>query len=105
VDAALARLGRKRRVAMRMPYVILSPLLVAESDLVLTTARWLAEKLAGQAGLVVRAPPRELGLVPVDLPMVWHERAHHDPKQRWLRSVLIELARKAGMGPKPTSKR
>jgi DNA-binding transcriptional LysR family regulator len=97
VDAALAKLGIRRRVALRMPYVILSPLLVAESDLVLTTARWLANKLALSVGLVVRDPPAELGLAPVDLPMVWHERAHKDRKQRWLRALLLELARDGGM--------
>jgi DNA-binding transcriptional LysR family regulator len=75
--------------------VILSPLIVAESDLVLTTARWLAEKLATQAGLVIKAPP--LLLAPVDLPMVWHERSHRDPKQRWLRSILSGLANEGGM--------
>jgi DNA-binding transcriptional LysR family regulator len=97
VDDALAKLGLTRRVAVRMPYVILSPLLVAESDLVLTTAKWLADKLAGPMGLVVKRPPRELGLTPVDLPMVWHERSHRDPRQRWLRATLLELAREAGM--------
>jgi DNA-binding transcriptional LysR family regulator len=97
VDVALARLGRQRRVGLRMPYVVLSPMIVAESDLVLTTARWLADKLASHVGLVIRQPPPELGLAPVDLPMVWHERAHKDAKQQWLRSVLSELAREAGM--------
>jgi DNA-binding transcriptional LysR family regulator len=97
VDAALAALGRTRRVALRMPYVILSPLMVAETDLVLTTARWLAEKLAHRVGLVVRDPP--VALTPVDIPMVWHERSHRDPRQRWLRSTLQRLAREAGMLP------
>jgi DNA-binding transcriptional LysR family regulator len=97
VDVALDALGKRRRVALRMPYVVLSPLMVADSDLVLTTARWLAEKLAEPVGLVIRKPPHELGLTPVDLPMVWHERSHRDPKQRWLRSVLVELAREARM--------
>lgn len=97
VDTALATLGLTRRVAVRMPYVVLSPLLVAESDLVLTTARWLALKLSEPMGLVVKPPPKELGLTPVDLPMVWHERSHRDPQQRWLRKTLIELAQGAGM--------
>jgi DNA-binding transcriptional LysR family regulator len=74
-------------------------MMVAESDLVLTTARWLAEKLAGPLGLVLKAPPPELKLAPVDLPLVWHERAHRDPKQQWLRDVLRELAFDAGMTP------
>lgn len=99
VDAALAALGRRRRVGLRMPYVVLSPLLIAESDLVLTTARWLGRKLARAVGLVLKPPPVELGLAPVDLPMVWHERTHRDPKQRWLRSVLVELAQREGMVP------
>jgi DNA-binding transcriptional LysR family regulator len=97
VDAALEALGKKRRVALRMPYVVLSPLMVAESDLVLTTARWLALKFAQPMGLVVKTPPVELKLAPVDLPMVWHERTHREPKQRWLRAQLAGLAREAGM--------
>jgi DNA-binding transcriptional LysR family regulator len=90
VDTALAQHGLKRRVVLRMPYVVLSPLIVAESDLVLTTARWLAVKMAASHPLVVRAPPLELS--PVDLPMVWHERTHRDPRQRWLRGVLKAAA-------------
>ena len=97
VDAALAALGKKRRVGLRMPYVVLSPLVVAETDLVLTTARWLAQKLAQPVSLVVKDPPPELKLAPVDLPMVWHDRAHRDPRQRWLRATMAELAREAGM--------
>jgi DNA-binding transcriptional LysR family regulator len=90
VDEALAKHGLKRRVAMRMPYVVLSPLIVAETDLVLTTARWLAETLAARVPLVVKAPPVELD--PVDLPMVWHERTHRDPRQRWFRQTLLRVA-------------
>jgi DNA-binding transcriptional LysR family regulator len=105
VDAALAAIGRTRRIGLRMPYVTLSPLVVAESDLVLTTARWLAEKLSASIGLVIKPPPRELKLEPVDLPLVWHGRSHRDPKQRWVRSVLMELARDAGMGPAASRRR
>jgi DNA-binding transcriptional LysR family regulator len=90
VDKAPARLGLERRIALRMPYVVLSPLLVAESDLVLTTARWLAGKLAESAGLEVRKVP--LDLAPVDLPMTWHERTHRDARQRWFRGTLAEVA-------------
>jgi DNA-binding transcriptional LysR family regulator len=103
VDDALAAIGRRRRVGLRMPYVILSPLVVAESDLVLTTARWLAEKLAAKVGLVIKPPP--IPLRPVDLPMVWHERSHRDPRQRWLRATLLALAERAGMTPSLDARR
>jgi DNA-binding transcriptional LysR family regulator len=102
VDAALEKLGLRRRIGLRMPYVVLSPLIVAESDLVLTTAHWLAAKLAKAHSLVLKPPPRELELAPVDLPLVWHERSHRDPKQRWLRGLLTELAVDAGMAPDDT---
>jgi hypothetical protein len=65
VDTALAALGKKRGIGMRMPYVVLSPMIVAESDLVLTTARWLVDKLARSVGLVVKPPPAELQLAPI----------------------------------------
>jgi DNA-binding transcriptional LysR family regulator len=94
VDAALAQHGLQRRIALRMPYTVLSPLMVAETDLVLTTARWLAEKLAKRMSLVVKPPP--IQLAPVDLPMVWHERTHRDPRQRWFRELLERVAREAG---------
>lgn len=103
VDTALAQMGRRRRVALRMPYVILSPLVVAETDLVLTTARWLADKLARAAALVIKPPP--VRLAPVDIPMVWHERSHRDPRQRWLRATLEELALDAGMLPAAHARR
>jgi DNA-binding transcriptional LysR family regulator len=90
VDDALAVLGRTRRIGLRMPYAVLSPLVIADSDLVLTTARWLASKLARDVGLVIKRPP--VALKPADLPMVWHERSHRDPRQRWLRAMLQELA-------------
>jgi len=97
VDHALAAIGRKRRVALRMPYVVLSPLIVAETDLVLTTAHWLAAKLGTSGALVLKAPP--VKLEPVDIPMVWHERSHRDPRQQWLRATLKALAKEARLLP------
>ncbi len=93
VDVALQGSGLRRRVMLRMPYVVLSPLVVAETDLVLTTARWLAETLAQHVDLVVKRPPVDLS--PVDLPMAWHERTHRDARQRWFREVLMAVARES----------
>ncbi len=91
VDAALARKGLTRRIALRVPYPALTPLLVAETDLVLTTIAWLAHKLAKTVGLVVRRPP--IKLPSLRAPMVWHERNHRDPKQKWLRGLVADIAR------------
>jgi DNA-binding transcriptional LysR family regulator len=90
VDEALSRLGRSRRVKLRVPSPLLSPMLAARTDLVVTTVRWLALELAAGLGLVVRKPP--LSLPRLHVPMVWHERAHNDPKQRWFRDLLARVA-------------
>lgn len=92
VDEALAAHGLKRRVALRLPYPALAPHIVAETDLVVTTPRWLALKLARAGGVVVRRPP--LPLPPVRIALVWHERSHRDAKQRWLRDALSQEAGK-----------
>lgn len=95
IDEALASLDRARRVRVRVPYPLLAPMLAARSDLAVTTVRWLALHLAKGASLVVRRPP--LALPPVRVPMVWHERALDDPRQRWFRGVVSAVA--AGLDP------
>lgn len=90
VDEALAALGLTRRVVLGQPYSALAPLLVKSTDLVLTTARWLAEALRHDDDLVLRPPP--LALEPVSLHLLWHHRTHHHPEQRWIRSVLTDVA-------------
>jgi DNA-binding transcriptional LysR family regulator len=43
--------------------------------------------LVGTTGLVVRAPPLEVaGFTKV---LAWHARTHADPRQRWVRELLV----------------
>jgi DNA-binding transcriptional LysR family regulator len=90
IDAALAKLGHRRRIALRLPYPAIAPLVIAETDLVLTTPRWLARKLAAAHELVIRRPPLEVP--PARAPMLWHERSHRDPKHRWFRDLVAAVA-------------
>lgn len=96
VDEALAAMGLARRVHVRVPYPLLAPLLATRCDVAVTTVRPLALHLAEQSELVVRRPP--LPLPAVRVPMVWHERSHADPRQRWFREQL--LAASASLSPK-----
>jgi DNA-binding transcriptional LysR family regulator len=89
-DQALAEAGLSRRVALRVPFPVLTPLIVAETDLVVTIPRWLACKFASEARLAVRRPPVRAATIRVA--MLWHERSHRDPAHRWFRTVLAELA-------------
>jgi DNA-binding transcriptional LysR family regulator len=94
VDDALARLGLQRKVSIAVPHFLVAPHIVASSDLLLTVAGRVAEVVVGPLGLVVLAPPQELGLTGFTLSILWHERTHDDPARRWLRDVIVAEASK-----------
>lgn len=84
-DAALARLGRERRVVLSVASFLLLPELLKGSDLVAVVPRRLVE---GIEGVRVLAPPVEVpGFTKL---AVWHERTHRAPGHRWLRALLVE---------------
>lgn len=92
VDTALAKIGRRRRVAIELPHFLVAPHVVAETDVVLTLARRVADALAPTLGLRRIAPPVE---VPgFSMSMVWHERHHAEPAPAWLRSMIADTASK-----------
>lgn len=89
IDECLTALQLSRRVALRVPCPLLAPLLIGETDLVFTTVRWLALRLAQTADLEVRRPPFSVPRARV--PMLWHERAGADPKHRWFREQVLAV--------------
>ncbi|HND29171.1 MAG TPA: LysR family transcriptional regulator [Myxococcota bacterium] len=86
VDTALEKVGLSRRIVLKIAYFLAAPLLVAQSDLVLTAPRRLAEQFATMAPLRVLKPPLPLPNFPVR--MLWPERLNQDPGHRWLREAL-----------------
>jgi DNA-binding transcriptional LysR family regulator len=93
VDAALARRGLSRRVALTVSHFLVAPHLVARSDLVLTAPERLVAAFLGPLRLKTFSLP--LRLRPYRLTQVWAERAHHDPAHRFLREAVrraLELA-------------
>ena len=85
VDEALGRLGLTRRIALRVPNFLAAPLIVAETDLILTLPRRLAHWLAGRADVQVMEPPLDLGTFTIL--QLWHERRRDDPEHAWLRAT------------------
>jgi DNA-binding transcriptional LysR family regulator len=82
VDAALARLGLRRRVAVMLHSFMTLPAVLAESDLVAAVPLRFAELP------LVRAPCRHREL-PLDAPtyamkIVWHVTRSADPSREWL---------------------
>ncbi|MEZ4449177.1 MAG: LysR family transcriptional regulator [Nannocystaceae bacterium] len=89
VDRALAALGRRRRVALRVPYFLAAPMVVARSDYILTAPANLCREFAEHFPLqVLRAPVVLPGFT---LSQIWHERFDEDPAHRWLRERLAAV--------------
>lgn len=88
-DAALARVGRERRVVMTMPVFGGVVNAVAGSDLVALLPEQLAHKVAPRLGLAIYTPPMPIN--PVQICMIWHRRNTNHPTHRWLRDLVLEL--------------
>jgi DNA-binding transcriptional LysR family regulator len=90
VDYALAKRGRSRHIAATVPHFLVAPSLVAGTDLVLTTGRRIAERVAPMLELEVFACP--VPLKPFAVRAVWHPRTEEDSIGRWMRAQLRAAA-------------
>ena len=92
IDEALASHGLVRRVALRAPLLAAGSTL-AQSDLVAVLGERIARTFARTAPLtVLRLPfpsPRS------DVAMLWHRRNDDHQAHRWLRGVVMRVARTA----------
>lgn len=95
VDWTLERQGRSRRVALVVPHFMVAPHLVATTDMVLTTARSVAESFAQFLPIRLMDPPLDLERGTVS--MVWHRRSHREECHRWLRDQIEETVIDAGV--------
>lgn len=86
VDDALAERGLSRRVAVRTSSFLSAPLLVAESDCVLTVPSRIAEAMKVGRPLVLVPPP--VKLPPFTMALAFHERSRQDPAHAWLREQI-----------------
>ncbi|TCV60250.1 LysR family transcriptional regulator [Neorhizobium sp. S3-V5DH] len=86
VDAALAKQGLSRRLALTLPHMYAAPKLIASSDLVATLMRGVVEASDAASHLLIFEPPLPLGSVRFD--MSWHRRNDVHPTQRWFREFV-----------------
>ncbi|KWT95832.1 MULTISPECIES: LysR family transcriptional regulator [unclassified Variovorax] len=94
VDEALERAGLVRTIGARVSSTLVSPGLVAQSDLLATLPERIARHFAAVWQLQVLEPP--VPLEDVSTSMFWHERKHHNPAHRWLRQQFEIVARSTG---------
>ncbi|HEU4404846.1 MAG TPA: LysR family transcriptional regulator [Polyangiaceae bacterium] len=91
VDEALAKLGRARRVALRVPYFLAAPALLSQSDLLLTLPRVTAEHFVARYALTLYELPFALPAGVIS--MAWHRRYARDEGLAWLRARVGEAAK------------
>ena len=86
-DEALAHLQRQRRVVASVPNFTILMDLIRQSDFIALVPQRL---VANEEGLFIAPPP--VAVRGFQKMLVWHERLHHAPAQKWLRQKLAEVA-------------
>jgi DNA-binding transcriptional LysR family regulator len=89
IEALLERAGVERNVRLTVPHFVAVGHIVSATDLVATVTEKFAERCAAPFGL--RVLPHPVKLPEIAIQLRWHERAHRDPAQRWLRALMVEL--------------
>ena len=65
--------------------------LAEQNDLIVTLPSRAAQLKRNNPRVVLREPP--LDIPPLELKMAWSPLLHHNPAHRWLRGVIVGLAR------------
>ncbi|MEE7456469.1 LysR family transcriptional regulator [Methylorubrum populi] len=89
VDDALAKIGRKRVIALTSPRFSVMPFVVRQAPVIATMHSRLARFFAESMGLTVSPAP--IALPDVSISMIWHSSNDDVPSQRWLRDTIITL--------------
>lgn len=82
----LAKLRLPDQDPLTVPNMMMAPMMVAETDLVLTVPRRVAMRAAAMLPLAVMELPIECPSYEVS--MIWHERSHRDHEHGWMRSEM-----------------
>lgn len=90
IERHLAKKKIRRRITLTTPHFASVPIVVSQSDLLVTipapVARYFAESTANLKiiGLPFQVPH-------IEIRQIWHRKFHHDARNRWLRGVVAEL--------------
>ena len=91
IDQQLTELGLERRIKLIVPHFLSAPLIVAETDMILSLPYRIAEQFKKFAPLEIFPVPIELPAY--DLCMIWHPLFDKDPAHVWLRDKIVEIGR------------
>lgn len=89
VERAFAQQRHRRRIALTIPHFMAVPIIVRQTDYVVTVPRRLALAFADLPGMKMIEPP--IRIPAFEIKQHWHERYHQDPANKWIRSLIAEL--------------
>lgn len=89
VEKLLAAKVPASQIALRLPSFLAAPMIVAETNHVLTVPSGVARALGDRFALRTLNPPFDVP--PFEVRQYWHERAHRDGAVKWLRETIYEL--------------
>jgi DNA-binding transcriptional LysR family regulator len=91
LDEILDEQGATRIVEARIPSALLSPHIVAGTNMIATLPTRFVEQFRNTVPLQVFELPFRSPPLPVS--MIWHERTHHSGAMTWLRQAIREIAK------------
>jgi DNA-binding transcriptional LysR family regulator len=94
IEQFLTRKRLRRNVVLTTPHFASAPMVVAQSDLIVTIPEPIARyfsQVSAQLRMVELPfkPPR------IELKQFWHRKFHHDERSRWLRGVVSRIFQQA----------
>ncbi|WP_046113080.1 LysR family transcriptional regulator [Aquincola tertiaricarbonis] len=90
IDAALAALGRQRRVMLAVNQFFTAGQVVADSDLLTVLPTSFMRATGHTERLVTRPLPAELQMSGLQVELLWHSRHDDQPAHKWLRQLVLE---------------
>ncbi|SIT39080.1 conserved hypothetical protein [Paraburkholderia piptadeniae] len=87
IDEALKKSGHRRRVAIQLPSLMAAPFIVANTELLLTLPRRVAEQLRSTSHLEIFPTPFDTP--PYTLKVYFHVRYAGTPAHAWMREQLL----------------
>jgi DNA-binding transcriptional LysR family regulator len=91
IDEHLASLGLARNIVVRSPHFGLIPLMLAQTQLVLTTGRLFCSRYVDP--LPVRIVKCPVAFPPLSYYQLWHDVTHASARGKWLREQVREVTR------------
>jgi hypothetical protein len=91
IDQALERIGQKRKISIFTRHYQTPGLIAANADLIATLPTRVARLNAEHPRVVIKDPP--FYIPEFELKMAWGPLLHHHPAHRWLRQLIMFVAR------------